>query len=156
MTFHLLVISSPNLISLPMSHYQMQQGLYYLNFFETPNKTLISGQTSKKCDPARQGDPICVVYERWTRVVCVHKEPTIANHWTNLPCIFVHVCVWYMPWCACVWDILVSRLSAPEIFPKLLGAYIISALEKGLSHIYYHRQQIWILLLWYWKLSSKK
>ena len=111
-------ISSTGLISLPMSHYQMQQGLYHLNFFETPNKTLISGQTSKKCDPARQGDPICVVYERWTGVVCVHKEPTFANHWTNLPCICVHVCVWYM--CAYVWDILVSRLSAPENFPKLL------------------------------------
>ena len=131
MPFHLLVISSTGLLSLPMSHYQMQQGLYYLNFFETPNKTLISGQTSKKCDPARQGDPICVVYERWTGVVCVHKEPTIANHWTNLPCVsclYVCVCMIHVYMCMrhfgletfCSWD-----------FPKIIEG-IISALQKGL------------------------
>ena len=131
-------------------------GAVSYSFFETPNKTLISGQTSKKCDPARQGDPICVVYERWTGVLCVHKEPTIANHWTNLPCVCVHVCLWYMPSCACVWDILVSRLSAPEVFPKLLRVTYQHWKKVLRKKSYYLVQQIWILLLRYWKLWSKK
>ena len=116
-------------------------GAVSYSFFETPNKTLISGQTSKKCDPARQGDPICVVYERWTRVVCIRSpalptiEPTcLVSLWMCVydTCVHVGMCMRHFGLeTFCSWD-----------FPKIIEG-IISALQKGLrKKSYYHVQQI--------------